>query len=166
MLRLITEEIVKLRIRNIKSQTILMILIALTIGAKELCASELHQVQILTENLQLGESHYYNLSNLQKGDMIFVNIERVSGNLDPIIGITKDRSDLSAFEDFYTNQIPKSLEKGLDFTEVFPDFANDFFLAWDDTRGKLRDASLTYQVQKEGDYQLVVAGSYYQLLKV
>ncbi len=154
-----------MRIRNIKSQTILMILIVLTIGAKELCASELHQVQILTENLQLGESHYYNLPNLQKGDTIFVNIERVSGNLDPIIGITKDRSDLSAFEDFYTNQIPKSLEKGLDFTEVFPDFANDFFLAWDDTRGKLRDASFTYQVQKEGDYQLVVAGSYYQLIR-
>ena len=163
MLRLITEEIVKLRIRNIKSQTILMILIALTIGAKELCASELPQVQILTENLQLGESHYYNLPNLQKGDTIFVNMKRVSGNLDPIIGITKDRSDLSSFEDFYINQIPKSLEKGLDFTEVFPDFANDFFLAWDDTRGKLRDANFTYQVQKEGDYQLVVAGSYYQL---
>jgi hypothetical protein len=142
-----------------------MILIALTIGAKELCASELPQVQILTENLQLGESHYYNLPNLQKGDTIFVNMKRVSGNLDPIIGITKDRSDLSSFEDFYINQIPKSLEKGLDFTEVFPDFANDFFLAWDDTRGKLRDANFTYQVQKEGDYQLVVAGSYYQLIR-
>jgi len=89
-----------LRIRNIKSQTILMILIALTIGAKELCASELPQVQILTENLQLGESHYYNFSNLKKGDTIYVNMERISGNLDPIIGITKDRSDLSSFEDF------------------------------------------------------------------
>ncbi|MEE9175767.1 MAG: hypothetical protein V3U19_06280, partial [Thermodesulfobacteriota bacterium] len=96
-------------------------MIALTIGAKELCASDLPQVQILTENLQLGESHYYNFSNLKKGDTIYVNMERISGNLDPIIGITKDRSDLSSFEDFYTNQIPKSLEKGLDFTEVFPD---------------------------------------------
>ena len=88
-----------------------MILIALTIGAKELCASELHQVQILTENLQLSESHYYNLPNLQKGDTIYVNMERVSGNLDPVMGITKDRSDSSSFEEFYINQIPKSLEK-------------------------------------------------------
>ena len=142
-----------------------MILIALTIGAKELCASELQQVQILTENLQLGESHYYNIPNLQKGDTIFVNMERVSGNLDPVIGITKDRSDFSSFEEFFTLHIPKVLERGFDFAEVFPNFANDYFLAWDDNGGKLSDASLTYKVQEEGDYQLVVSGSYYQLLR-
>ena len=154
-----------MHIRNIKLQTMLVILITLTIGAKELCALELPKVQILTENLQLGESHYYNFSNLQKGDTIYVNMERVSGNLDPVMGITKDRSDFSSFEEFYINQIPESLEKGLDFTEVFPDFANDYFLAWDDNGGKLSDASLTYQVQEEGDYQLVATGSYYQLLR-
>ena len=146
-------------------QTILMILIALTIGAKELCASELHQVEIITENLQLGESHYYDLPNLQKGDTIFVNMERVSGNLDPFIGITKDRYDFSSFEDSFTVYIPKALETGLDYTEIFPDFANDYFLAWDDNGGKLSDASLTFQVQEQGVYQLVVDGAYYQVLR-
>ncbi len=51
-----------------------MILIALTIGAKELCASELHQVEIITGNLQLNESNYYNLPNLQKGDTIYMYV--------------------------------------------------------------------------------------------
>lgn len=133
------------------------------IGIAKLFASELPKVQILTENLQLGESHYYNFSNLQKGDTIYVNMERISGNLDPILGITKDRDDFISFEDFYIHQIPESLEKGLDFTEIFPDFANEFFIAWDDNGGELSDSSLTYQVQEEGDYQLVVSGSYYQL---
>ena len=129
----------------------------------KLFASELPKVQILTDYLQLGESHYYNFSNLQKGDTIYVNLERISGNLDPILGITKDRDDFISFEEFYIHQIPESLEKGLEFTEVLPDFANDYFLAWDDNSGKLSDASLTYQVQEDGDYQLIVAGSYYQL---
>jgi len=133
------------------------------IGIAKLFASELPKVQILTENLQLGESHYYNFSNLQKGDTIYVNMERISGNFDPILGITKDRDDFISFEDFYIHQIPESLEKGLDFTEIFPDFANEFFIAWDDNGGKFSDSSLTYQVQEEGDYQLVVSGSYYQL---
>ena len=141
-------------------------MITLTFGISELFASELSKVQILTENLQLGESHYYNIPNLQKGDTIYVNVERVSGNLDPIIGITKDRSDFSSFEELLTLHIPKSLEKGLDFAEVFPDFANDYFLAWDDNGGKLSDASLTFQVEEEGDYELVVAGAYYQLLRL
>jgi len=147
----------------VTSQIILIFLITLTFGIDKLFASELPQVQILTENLQLDESHYYNFSNLKKGDTVYVNMERISGNLEPILGITKDRSDFISFEEFYTKEVPQSLEKGLDFTEVFPDFANDYFLAWDDNSGKLSDANLTFQIQEDGDYQLVVAGSYYQL---
>ena len=149
--------------KNYQLKIILLFLVIFNIGIAKLFASELPKVQILTENLQLGESHYYNFSNLQKGDTIYVNMERISGNLDPILGITKDRDDFISFEDFYIHQIPESLEKGLDFTEIFPDFANEFFIAWDDNGGELSDSSLTYQVQEEGDYQLVVSGSYYQL---
>jgi hypothetical protein len=152
-----------LYMKNYQLKIILLFLVIFNIGIAKLFASELPKVQILTENLQLGESHYYNFSNLQKGDTIYVNMERISGNLDPILGITKDRDDFISFEDFYIHQIPESLEKGLDFTEIFPDFANEFFIAWDDNGGKFSDSSLTYQVQEEGDYQLVVSGSYYQL---
>lgn len=149
--------------KNYQLKIILLFLVIFNIGIAKLFASELPRVQILTENLQLGESHYYNFSNLQKGDTIYVNMERISGNFDPILGITKDRDDFISFEDFYIHQIPESLEKGLDFTEIFPDFANEYFIAWDDNGGKFSDSSLTYQVQEEGDYQLVVSGSYYQL---
>jgi hypothetical protein len=149
--------------KNYQLKIILLFLVVFNIVIPKLFASELPKVQILTDYLQLGESHYYNFSNLQKGDTIYVNMERISGNLDPILGITKDRDDFISFEEFYIHQIPESLEKGLEFTEVLPDFANDYFLAWDDNSGKLSDASLTYQVQEDGDYQLIVAGSYYQL---
>ena len=149
--------------RKNKLQITLVLLMILTLGIQNLVALELPKVEILTENLQLDESHYYNFIDLKKGDTIYINMERISGNLDPILGITKDRSDFTLFEDFYTQHIPKSLEKGLDFTEILPDFANDYFLVWDDNSGKLSDASLTYQVQEDGNYQLIVAGSYYQL---
>ena len=55
------------------------------------------QVQKFTDHLQPGESHYYNVPNLKKGDTLYVYVQRISGNLDPIVGVTKDRVDFSCF---------------------------------------------------------------------
>jgi len=140
-------------------------LIALILASEGFCASSPQQVQVFTENLQLGESHYYNLPNLKKGDIVYVYMQRVSGNLDPVVGITKDRSDFSSFEEYFTVKLPEALESGFDFTEAFPEFAEGYFIAWNDDGGKLSDASLEFSVEEAGDYQLVVAGAYYQLLR-
>jgi len=148
---------------NIK--TFLVILTFLSIGTNALFASELGRVQIVKDHLQLGESHYYNIPNLKNGDTLYIYMENLSGNLDPIIGITKNRTDFSSFEDYFTIQIPNELETGIDFSQLFPSFADDYFLIWDDYGGKLSDASLEFQIQDEGNYQLVVAGTYYQLLR-
>jgi len=140
-------------------------LIALILAPKGFCASDSPQVQEFTEYLQLGESHYYNLPNLKKGDTVYVYMQRVSRNLDPIVGITKDRPDFSSFEEYFTVKLPEVLDSGFDFSEAFPEFAEGYFIAWNDDGGKLRDASLEYTVQDEGDYQLVVAGAYNRLLR-
>jgi hypothetical protein len=124
---------------------------------------ELPKVQVLYENLQPGESHYFDIPNLSVGDTLYVNIENLSGNLDPILGITKDNSDFRQFEEYFAIEIPEKIEKGGEFAEIFPDFADNFFITWDDNSGVLSDASITFRVPESGDYQLVVAGTYYQL---
>ena len=158
----------RLQILNLQfhvAQFVGIILIALILAPKGFCASDSPQVQEFTEHLQLGESHYYNLPNLKKGDTVYVYMQRVSGNLDPIVGITKDRSNFSSFEEYFTVKLPEVLGSGFDFSEAFPEFAEGYFIAWNDDGGNLRDASLEFTVQDEGDYQLVVAGAYNRLLR-
>ena len=141
----------------------ILILVFTIIFADEIRSQELPKVQIINENLQPGEAHYYNIANLKIGDTVYINIENLSGNLDPILGITKEQSDFSQFDDYYAIEIPEKLEKGEEFAEIFPDFADKFFIAWDDNSGVLSDASITFQVPENGDYQVTVAGTYYQL---
>ncbi len=37
------------------------------------------EVQVLSENLELEEFHYYTLQNLKKGDTLYVYVEGISG---------------------------------------------------------------------------------------
>lgn len=149
--------------RNMIIKITLIIFIASGLGALPLYAVEPPRIQILNKTLQPHESHYYNFNKLKKGDMIYIKMERLSGNLDPLVGITKDKTDFISFEEFYNKKLPNLLEDQFDFTEVFPKYADDFFLLWDDNSGNLSDATITYEVTEEGDYQLLVTGSYYQL---
>jgi len=141
----------------------ILILFFIIIFADGINSQELPKVQIINENLQPGESHYYNIANLKIGDTVYINIENLSGNLDPLLGITKEHSDFRQFEDYFAIEIPKKLEAGQEFAEIFPDFADNFFIVWDDNSGALSDASITFQVPENGDYQITVAGTYYQL---
>ncbi len=141
----------------------ILILVFIIIFADGINSQELPKVQIINENLQPGESHYYNIANLKIGDTIYINIENLSGNLDPLLGITKEHSDFRQFEEYFAIEIPKKLEAGQEFAEIFPDFADNFFIVWDDNSGALSDAIITFQVPENGDYQIIVAGTYYQL---
>lgn len=120
-------------------------------------------IQVVRDNLQPGESHYYLLSGLTEGEIIYINIENLSGNLDPIFGITENKADFRFFEEYFTKEIPSKLESGQEFVEVFPDFADEYFIVWDDNSGPYSDASIKFEVPASGDYQLVLSGTYYQL---
>jgi len=84
--------------------------------------------QILNEELQIGESHFYNIPELEKGDVLKVQVKGLSGNLDPIIGIIKAREDTQSFDEYYRSNLPESLEKGRDFAALFPSFADNYIL--------------------------------------
>ena len=121
-------------------------------------------VQLINEELQHGEVHFYNVPNLIKGDTLYISVERKSGNLDPIIGIIKAREDTQSFDEYYRSNLPESLEKGRDFAVLFPSFADNYFLAWNDDSLYSNDSLLTYKIQERGDYQLIVIGAYYHLV--
>jgi len=86
-------------------------------------------VQLIDEELQPGEVHLYDLPDLRKGDVLKVRVKASSGNLDPIVGLTKADEDIQLFEQYYRVNLPKSLEKGKDFAVLFPSYADNYFLA-------------------------------------
>ncbi len=121
-------------------------------------------VQLIDEKLQPGEVHLYDLPDLRKGDVLKVRVKASSGNLDPIVGLTKADEDIQLFEQYYRVNLPKSLEKGKDFAVLFPSYADNYFLAWNDDSPHSSDSQLNYEIEQDGDYQLVVIGSYYHLV--
>jgi hypothetical protein len=121
-------------------------------------------VQLIDEELQPGEVHLYDLPDLRKGDVLKVRVKASSGNLDPIVGLTKADEDIQLFEQYYRVNLPKSLEKGKDFAVLFPSYADNYFLAWNDDSPHSSDSQLNYEIEQDGDYQLVVIGSYYHLV--
>lgn len=50
-------------------------------------ASPSGQVQEITGYLEPGEREVYHLPNLKRGDRLFVYMERLSGNLDPLFAV-------------------------------------------------------------------------------
>ncbi len=121
-------------------------------------------VQLIDEELQPGEVHFYNVPNLIKGDTLYISVERKSGNLDPIIGLTKAKENIQSFEEYYRSSLPEFLEKGRDFAALFPSFANNYFLAWNDDSADSSDSILIYKIEERGDYQLIIVGAYYHLV--
>jgi len=58
------------------------------------------RVQVFEEYLEPGEFHVYDLPNLQKGETLSVYMQRISGTLDPYIGVSQPDFDYKAFEIF------------------------------------------------------------------
>jgi hypothetical protein len=157
--------ILNLRISSKHSQTIIEIGIILSalilmLPSKASSVDTSRHAQVLTKHLEPEEFHFYELSNLKKGDTLYVYLEAVSGNLDPIVALAGDAFDFVSFERAFREQILPKVDAGQDFLVAFPDFADKVFLAWNNDGGKWNNAVLTLPVETPGDYKLIVAGGY------
>ena len=117
-------------------------------------------IQELTGYLEAGNSKVYTLPNLKPGETVYAYIEGISGNLDPIIGLAKQRSDWETIlGGNLRQQIDKAVADKQDPLAMLTKLANDLFLEWDDDSGKGYDAALEFRVPKSGKYQLIVTSS-------
>lgn len=114
------------------------------------------QVQITTGYLDPGEREVYALANLKGGDTLYIYMQRLSGNLDPLFAVADGRFHMKMFDE----QLQAKLQEtpGSPFT-VFRDLLDSFYLAWDDDSGQGSDAALKFPIPADGDYKIVVAGS-------
>jgi hypothetical protein len=114
------------------------------------------QVQVINGYLDPGEREVYHLPNLRGGDTLYIYMQHLSGNLDPLFAVADGQFHMKMFDDRLEAKLRETPHSP--FT-VFRDLLDTFYLAWDDDSGQGSDAALKFPIPADGDYKIVVAGS-------
>jgi hypothetical protein len=91
--------------------------------------------------------------------MLYLNASALSGNLDPIIGITAGAVDPEALEEAYESVVERALAGGLDPLVLLDEIRHRFTLVWDDDSGGGLSSAFAFEVSAEGDYRILAAGA-------
>jgi hypothetical protein len=96
------------------------------------------------------------LPNLKQGDRLYVYMEHVSGNLDPLIAVADSTFNLRLFDERLQGLLQQEPENPF---QAFRDFLDSSYLAWDDDGGQGIECQVTVYHPPDGNYKIVVAGS-------
>ncbi|MFL7839520.1 MAG: hypothetical protein ACK2T4_04950 [Candidatus Promineifilaceae bacterium] len=117
------------------------------------------RVQVLEGRLEpIDTMEIYLLEGLQAGDTLYVTMQAISGDLDPILSVLDGSTDVAAAEVEYKAQVQNLLATEEDLTLALNDLRDRTFLGWDDDGGEGYGAALEFPIPASGDYMLV-AGS-------
>jgi hypothetical protein len=113
-------------------------------------------IQIFSGHLDPGEREIYRVANLKQGDTLYVYMQHLSGNLDPLFAVAGGDFQMQMFDDQLQVKLRETPHSPYN---VFRDLLDAFYLAWDDDSGRGTDAALKYDIPADGDYKIVLAGS-------
>jgi hypothetical protein len=116
-------------------------------------------VQVISGQMHPQGGDFFELPLLKAGDILFVHAKRMSGNLDPFLGLSDTRYEGAALSEAFWGQVDLVVEQGEDPLQVLPEIYDSLFIAWDDDSGGGYAASLTFDVPEDGQYQLLVTAS-------
>ena len=118
------------------------------------------RIQILTGSIDdTVPGTWYELADLKQGDTLYVRGQGESGNLDPLVAIVDSDADLAAVGPAFRADVQKAIDAGRDPLTVIPEFANSYFLAWDDDTGGGLDAATELVVPADGLYHVLITRS-------
>ncbi len=119
-------------------------------------AQEAGQVQELLGRIDLTRPNkVYLLSNLKRGQTLYVHMEGTSGNLDPLVGLLESNANVDTLGIEFRTAVEKAIAEGEDPLSTIPEFAEQTFLAWDDDGGQGYAAAMEFPVPADGDYILL-----------
>ena len=133
---------------------VLLVSLFLTIGPA--VAQQPGPVQELTGQARLGAGSFYLLPDLKKGQTLYAYAQGISGNLDPLLLVADETLTWFKVTNEFRAEVEQAIASGRDPLEVVPEFADKYFLAWDDDSGSGYAAALQYTIPADGNYKLAV----------
>ncbi len=137
----------------------LVITLILAAGVVPGHAQERRSVQVLTQRIEAGDVHYYQLPDLNAGETLSIYVTGTSGNFDPFTALMDGGVEPSELEDSFFAEIEQAVASGQDPFVVLPQIASSHFIAWDNDSGGGYDAVFSKRIPEDGDYQLLVSSS-------
>lgn len=123
-------------------------------------AQDTGRVQITTGELNdQVPGQWYVLKDLKQGETLAVRLQGKSGSLDPLVAIVDGAVDPASIGPAFQADVQKAIDAGQDPLTVIPQFADTYFLAWDDDSGGGLDAATQLVVPADGDYHILVTRS-------
>ncbi len=123
-------------------------------------AQDTGRVQIATGELDdQMRGQWYLLEDLKQGETLTARLQGKSGNLDPLVAIVDGAVDPASIGPAFQADVQKAIDAGQDPLTVIPQFADTYFLAWDDDSGGGLDAATQLVVPADGDYHVLVTRS-------
>ena len=116
-------------------------------------------VQEFTGEIVPGELYYYRLPDLQAGETLYVYLDELSGNLDPIAGVLAGDVDFEVLEQQYRSDLADAIASGVEPLEAVREVQSRYFLSSNDDGGPGLAAALAYEIPADADYGLIVAGA-------
>jgi hypothetical protein len=116
-------------------------------------------VQELTGHIGPGSGSFYTIAHLEEGQVLYVYVQGISGNLDPFVGLS---DVLLTGEEVYTRfyaEVDRVTAEGRDPIEALPVIYDGLFVAWDDDGGSGYDAAFQFTAPAGGEYQLLVTST-------
>ncbi len=151
-------------LRNRFTTSILaLVLIGLVIyavaGADPGYAQSGARVQELNGVIDPGGMAVYQLTGLKQGQTLYVYVETISGNLDPIAALLEPGADIAALSGAYQVALEAAADQQLDPSQAIDEVRDQYTLFWDDDSGQGYAAAFEYTIPQDGDYKLLIAGA-------
>lgn len=131
----------------------------LVLGVSPAFSQDAAPVQLLEGSLEPGQALIFLLPGLQGGQTVYLRMDAVSGNLDPIMGIIDPKVDPEELESAIETAFDRAISEGTDPLEAVEAVRDRYALAWDDDSGGGLAAALEFKVPSDGDYRLLIAGA-------
>ena len=115
------------------------------------------KVQIVKgEIVPNGHGLVYKVKDLKTLDRLYVYVHTDTGNLDPLTALVAGDTDVMDINLAFNKAVGKAFAEGRDPVAMIPDFANKYFLVWDDDSGGGYDSAFEYAIPNDGDYQVLI----------
>jgi hypothetical protein len=113
-------------------------------------------VHEITGHIDLEESDAYRVPNLRRGETLYVFIDGVTGNLDPLAVLMNLDMDPDAVRQLSLGQAAQQMEPGKNPLDAVEEILNNNSLAWNDDFDGKYNAAFQYKIPADGSYRLLV----------